>query len=314
MPLFMLLSALPFTAGCGTVGSERYGAMTRDKLSVEEENAELKASVAAQNEWKERVARFESRIRDLEAVNSPLVALCEKKEDFARPKAMQATAASGGGSEIPAVVRRCYAELDKRATETAKNISTAFDAEDPAATHLFSRLEDRILDESLELADLTLRAARQAAADRNLVMARLKALEECFTALRSLGANESVSLSHRQQRDLVETEDLVRIEYAGTLRSDCFPAIPHFIPIAIGEECLEALELMNTHLRTAGTLYASREAEKSEGIHADLQKDIVCKNELLIQGAPAQTKAASEKAAIQPATPVKADAAPAEAE
>ena len=122
---------------------------------------------------------------------------------------------------------------------------------------------------------------RAVGAGRSLVTARLKALNECFMALRNLSENKVFDLSFNQHRQLLEKADTIRVEYAKTLKTDFFPAIPHFVPMASGEDYLKGLENMSDYVAQASIFYANPNAKSSGAIATELGTDLKRKMDAL---------------------------------
>jgi hypothetical protein len=250
--------------------------------SLSDENAELRESVARQKEWRKDLIQYEDRVSRLDAILEPLAPLKEKNMELMATNAREGEEAGGGSlSEIFYLVQTAYSELDLQAANLAADINTSFNRDDFVQVYLYNNLEDKVVDITLEIAEIVLRRSNHMATDRRLVTARLKALNECFLAVRHLSENKVFDLSYNQRVQLLDQADAVRVEYAKTLKTDYFPAIPHFVPMASGEDYLKGLNKMTSYIEGASVFYGNNEGKRSLEIADELSKDLKRKRDVL---------------------------------
>ncbi len=273
--LMLAVAASLLLVGCEVVTSEKYQEMTRLRGAAERENEDLHAQVAMQHEWKGRFMRVEDAIQSLEGVMQPLAPLYGKNAQAMRNNEREGEEAGDGPTtEIFYLVQSAHAELDKHAAAVASDIANAFTESDFARGYLLGRLQDKVVEVSLDISETTLRQSNHQAVDRRLVTARLKALHESFLALRNLSQNQAFELSNKRHQAIIQKLDQLRGEYAKSLRADYFPQIPRFIPLASGEDYLKSLEEMNTFIAKYSVLYPNPKGEEARKIQADLKADL----------------------------------------
>jgi|SaaInlStandDraft_1057018.scaffolds.fasta_scaffold26719_2 hypothetical protein len=266
-------------SGCAVVTN------TGDEKSPEalaQENEELKTSASTTQEWRRNIIQFEDRISRLDAILEPLAPLKEKNMELMATNAREGEEAGGGAlSEIFYLVQTAYSELDLQAANVATDVNGAFSRDDFVQTYLYGLLEDKVVDVTLGVAEVVQRRSSHMATDRRLVTARLKALNECFLALKHLSENKVFDLSYRQRLNLLEKSDVIRVEYAKTLKTDFFPAIPHFVPLASGDDYLKGLDKMSSYIADASVLFVNANAARSGEITKELKADLKHKKDIL---------------------------------
>jgi hypothetical protein len=253
-----------------------------ENTNLSEENSELREKVAQQKEWRKDLIQYEDRIARLDALLEPLAPLKEKNMELMATNAREGEEAGGGAlSEIFYLVQTAYSELDLQAANLAADINATFTRDDFVQSYLYNNLEDKVVELTVEISEIVLRRSSHMATDRRLVTARLKALNECFLALQHLSENKVFDLSYNQRRDLLEQSDAMRVEYAKTLKTDYFPAIPHFVPMASGEDYLRGLQKMTSYIQEASVFYGNSAAKRSTDIEDELSADLKRKREIL---------------------------------
>jgi hypothetical protein len=269
--------------GCAIAPSnETVADVKQENNNLADENMDLRDSVARQKEWRKSLIQQEDRISRLDAILEPLAPLKQKNMALMATNAREKEEAGGGAlSEIFYLVQTAYSELDLQAANLASDINTSFSHDDFVQIYLYNLLEDKVVDLSTEIAEIVNRRSSHMATDRRLVTARLKALNECFQALRHLSENKVFDLSYNQRMVLLNKADGIRVEYAKTLKTDYFPAIPHFVPMASGEDYLKALDSMNQYVNEASVFYANNNAPRSAEISSELADDLTRKREAL---------------------------------
>lgn len=266
-------------SGCAVV-TDMNSEATPEELA--QENQELKASAVAQQEWRRKLIQFEDRISRLDAILEPLAPLKEKNMELMATNAREGEEAGGGAlSEIFYLVQTAYSELDLQAANVATDINSAFSRDDFVQSYLYDLLEDKVVEATLGVAEVVQRRSSHMATDRRLVTARLKALNECFLALKHLSENKVFDLSYRQRLNLLEKADIIRVEYAKTLKTDFFPAIPHFVPLASGEDYLKGLDKMSGYIGEASVFFPNTNSARSSEISKELTSDLKRKKDIL---------------------------------
>jgi hypothetical protein len=266
-------------SGCAVITDTGEG---NNPEELAQENQELKAAAVSQQEWRRNLIQFEDRISRLDAILEPLAPLKEKNMELMATNAREGEEAGGGAlSEIFYLVQTAYSELDLQAANAATDINGAFSRDDFVQSYLYSLLEDKVVDVTLNVAEVVQRRSSHMATDRRLVTARLKALNECFLALKHLSENKVFDLSYAQRLNLLEKADIIRVEYAKTLKTDFFPAIPHFVPLASGEDYLKGLDKMSSYIAEASVLYSNSNAARSGEINKELSADLKRKKDIL---------------------------------
>ena len=270
------------TTGCEVTTTFEAQKTEETTTSLSEENATLKEAVHSQKEWRRNLIHFEERVSRLDAILEPLAPLKEKNMELMATNAREGEEAGGGAlSEIFYLVQTAYSELDLQAGNLAGEINSAFSRDDFVQSYLYGLLEDKVVDITLEIAEITQRRSSHMATDRRLVTARLKALNECFLAVKNLGENKVFDLSYRQRLNLLEKADVLRVEYSKTLKTDFFPAIPHFVPMASGEDYLKGLAKMSSYITEASVFYGNPSASRASEIEAELKGDLKRKRDVL---------------------------------
>ena len=281
---FLPVAGLALAAtGCAIAPTnETVEEVKTENNSLTDENASLRESVARQKEWRKNLIQYEDRVSRLDAILEPLAPLKEKNMELMATNAREQEEAGGGAlSEIFYLVQTAYSELDLQAANLAADINTSFSRDDFVQVYLYNVLEDKVVDLTVEISETVNRRSSHMATDRRLVTARLKALNECFLALRHLSENKVFDLSYNQRSLLLEKADEIRVEYAKTLKTDFFPAIPHFVPMASGEDYLKGLDKMNKYLVEASVFYGNTNAKRSDEISGELSSDLKRKRDAL---------------------------------
>jgi hypothetical protein len=268
--------------GCSITTTDSVDSVKTDNSQLASENASLRETEQKHKEWRKGLIQFEDRISRLDALLEPLAPLKEKNMELMATNAREGEEAGGGSlSEIFYLVQTAYSELDLQAANLATDINSAFNRDDFVQVFLYNKLEDKVVDTTLEIAEIVNRRSSHMATDRRLVTARLKALNECFLALRNLSENKVFDLSYNQRIQLLDKADNIRVEYAKTLKTDFFPAIPHFVPLASGEDYLKGLENMSEYISKASVFYADPNAKRSTEIAGELGSDLKRKKDVL---------------------------------
>lgn len=272
------------TTGCAITSTtnETVEVVKTENTNLNDENAELRAAVQKQKAWRKDLIQYEDRVARLDAILEPLAPLKEKNMELMATNAREGEEAGGGAlSEIFYLVQTAYSELDLQAANLAADINTSFNRDDFVQVYLYNNLEDKVVDITLEVAEIVLRRSNHMATDRRLVTARLKALNECFLALRHLSENKVFDLSFNQRSQLLAKTDAIRVEYAKTLKTDYFPAIPHFVPMASGEDYLKGLTKMTSYINEASVFYGNNQGKRSAEIASELEADLKRKRDVL---------------------------------
>ncbi|MBF0197038.1 MAG: hypothetical protein HQL32_04980 [Planctomycetes bacterium] len=273
---------LVVSAGCQMTTSERVSTIDSENKTLVEQNEELLSAIEQNKEWRRNIIRYEDKVSRLESIVEPLAPLKEKNMELMATNAREGEEAGGGAlSEIFYLVQTAYSELDLQAANLANDINTSFNRDDFVQTYLYDQLEDQVVEITLDIAEVVTRRSTHMAIDRRLVVARLKALQECYSALRNLSENKVFDLSYRQRTQLLDKIDVVRVEYAKTLKTDYFPAIPHFVPMASGEDYLKSLEKMSAYIESASIFFADANKKRSGEIFSDLEADLKHKRDVL---------------------------------
>lgn len=267
-------------AGCVT--PEKYARVDGKKQSLQRENEELHTMVTSHKQWRQQLLRFEDRISRLEAIIEPLAPLKEKNMALMEANSRQGEEPGGGStSEIFYLVQTAYSELDVQAANIARDINNSFSRDDFIQAYLYDQLEDKVVQITLDIAETVVRRSSHMATDRRLVTSRLKSLHESFLALRDLSENKAFDLSYKQRSLLLHKVDDVRVEYAKTLKTDYFPAIPHFVPLASGEDYLKGLSKMGEYINIASVFYENPNTTKSSKIYEELSQSLQHKQSIL---------------------------------
>lgn len=284
MKSIFALTALVLVSGCEVVTTERHRETVRQKDAALNENEDLHGEVSQFRAWKSRVMQFENHISALDDVIGPIAPLAESNKELMEQNAREGEEVGGGSTgEVFYLVPSAYAELDKRAAALASGISNHFGESDLARSYLLKQLQDQVCDTTIGIADTTLRRSQHMATDRRLATARLKAINECFLALRNLSQSEIFDLSYAVKQTLIQKLDQLRAEYAKTLKSDFFPAIPHFVPLASGKDYLKVLADMNEYIVLASVFYNNPSKADSDKVRTELDADLTKKVNALKQ-------------------------------
>lgn len=284
-PKLALAASLLLSAGCSVVPSDRYSKLEHMQQTAEIENQVLQSKVKAYMEWRSHVDKFEQRIAALERIVDPLAPYMEKNMELMKENIREGEEAGGGSrTEIFYKVQSTFSDLDLQAGTLTNSITQEFDKDDFVREYLLEKLKDKVYDLHIEIAEIVLRRSGHMATDRRLVTARLKSLNESFMALRKLAQNQSYDLSYAQRYELLIKTDHVRVEYAKTLKTDYFPAIPHFIPLATGDDYLKNLSLMNEYVGLSSTFFSNPNGSVSSSIYEDLKSTLSEKKEALKTG------------------------------
>ena len=268
--------------GCDVTTTKTVETVKSDNSQLSAENAALREMEMKHREWRKSLIQFEDRIARLDALLEPLAPLKEKNMELMSTNAREGEEAGGGSlSEIFYLVQTAYSELDLQAANLATDINTAFNRDDFIQVYLYDKLQDKVVACTVEIAELVNRRSSHMATDRRLVTARLKALNECFMALRNLSENKVFDLSFNQRRQLLEKIDVLRVQYAKILKTDFFPAIPHFVPMASGEDYLKGLQLMSEYIAQASIFYANPNSKSSSDLATELGADLKRKMDAL---------------------------------
>jgi hypothetical protein len=278
----ILISAL-WLGGCAIAPSNETVSDVKKKINtLNEENETLRSSLVYHQEWKKELLQQEDRISRLEAILEPLAPLKQKNMELMATNARENEEVGGGAlSEIFYLVQTAYSELDLQAANLASDINTSFLQDDFVQVYLYGLLEDKVVELSIEIAEIVNRRSSHMATDRRIVTARVKALNECFQAIRHLSENKDFELSYQQRTLLLEKADDIRVEYAKTLKTDYFPAIPHFLPMVSGEDYLKVLNNMNQHIHLQSSFFINDNAANSKLIFEQLSKDLEKKRTVL---------------------------------
>lgn len=269
-------------AGCQVVTNDKYSSIRDDRDVLERENLSLRDEVAQNKEWRKNIIQYEDKINRLEAIIEPLAPLREKNMELMATNSREGEEAGGGSlSEIFYLVQTAFSELDMQAAGLANEINSSFNRDDFVQSYLYDLLEDKVVDLTLEIAEVVTRRSHHMATDRRLVTARLKGLNESFLALRNLSQNKSFDLTYSQRNRLLDKADNVRVEYAKTLKTDYFPAIPHFVPMASGEDYLKALDKMSSYITLASVFFDNPNGKKSIDTYEQLKQDLQHKRDIL---------------------------------
>lgn len=273
---------LVLSSGCAVVTNHKVASLEGNTMSMSEENALLKAELESNKAWRKNIIFFEDKVNRLENIVEPLAPLAEKNMELMATNAREGEEAGGGSlSEIFYLVQTAYSELDVQAANLANEINTSFSRDDFVQTYLYDMLEDKVVDITIEIAEVVNRRSNHMATDRRLVTARLKALNECFLALSNLSTNKAFDLSYNQRGRLLEKADIIRVEYAKTLKTDYFPAIPHFVPMATGEDYLKGLSKMTSYVEQQSVFYDDPNNKQSSDIFSGLKADLEHKRKVL---------------------------------
>ena len=278
----ILISAL-WLGGCAIAPSNETVSDVKKKInSLSEENETLRSSLAYHQDWKKELLQQEDRISRLDAILEPLAPLKRKNMELMATNARENEEVGGGAlSEIFYLVQTAFSELDLQAANLASDINTSFLQDDFVQVYLYGLLEDKVVELSIEIAEIVNRRSSHMATDRRLVTARVKALNECFQAIRHLAENKDFELSYQQRTLLLEKADDIRVEYAKTLKTDYFPAIPHFLPMVSGEDYLKVLNNMNQYIHLKSSFFKNDNAANSKLIFEQLTQDLDKKSQVL---------------------------------
>ena len=271
----MFYKVIPAALVLALVGCATPELSVSKRSSLQKENEELNTMVVSNRVWRQDLLKFEDRISRLESVVEPLAPLKEKNMALMEANAQQGEEAGGGSnSEIFYLVQTAYSELDMQAANVARDINTSFSRDDFIQTYLYGQLEDKVVQVTLDIGEIVVRRSGQMAADRRLVTARLKSLHESFLALKNLSENKAFDLSYKQRHLLLQKADDIRVEYAKTLKTDYFPAIPQFIPLASGEDYLTGLGKMNEYITQASVFYKNASGKTTDQDYKDLSASL----------------------------------------
>lgn len=278
----VLISAL-WLGGCAIAPSNETVSDVKKKIkTLSEENETLRASLVYHQDWKKELLQQEDRISRLDAILEPLAPIKRKNMELMATNAREDEEVGGGAlSEIFYLVQTAFSELDLQAANLASDINTSFVQDDFVQVYLYGLLEDKVVELSIEVAEIVNRRSSHMATDRRLVTARVKALNECFQAIRHLAENKDFELSYQQRTLLLEKADDIRVEYAKTLKTDYFPAIPHFLPMVSGEDYLKVLNNMNQYIQLKSLFFKNDNAANSKLIFEQLTLDLDKKSQIL---------------------------------
>ncbi len=277
-----VLGLLVIGSGCNVVSNKKVSTLETNSATLMDENAALRTKLEANQAWRKNIIFYEDKVNRLETIVEPLAPLTEKNMELMATNAREGEEAGGGAlSEVFYLVQTAYSELDVQAANVANAINSSFNRDDFVQTFLYDMLEDKVVDITISIAEVVNRRSNHMATDRRLVTARLKALNECFLALSNLSLNKAFDLSYNQRGRLLEKADEVRVEYAKTLKTDFFPAIPHFVPMATGEDYLKGLEKMTSFVTLSSVFYNDPNGKKSTDIFSNLRKDLQHKKDIL---------------------------------
>lgn len=271
--LFYLLGVATILSGCQVVdvASPNMSALQDDNTLLRKELEESRQELSHFRDLSKIMTQYEDRISRLETVVEPLTPIKENNMAVMANNTKSKEEAGGGAlSEVFYLVQTAYSELDTQAATLASQINDAFYREDYIQENLYEQLEDKVVEISLKIAEVTLRRSKHMAADRRLVTSRLKALNESFMALKNLSNNKVFDLSFNQHKNIFGKADAVRVEYAKILKTDFFPVIPQLVPLASGEEYLQVLENMNKSVAQASVLVPNKNGAES----ADIVKEL----------------------------------------
>jgi len=282
--LFYILGFAWMLSGCQMVGISSPDAtvMQDDNAMMRKELAQLRAETDHHRDIQKIMVQYEERIAHLEAVVEPLAPLKENNMAVIANNVKSEEEAGGGAlSEVFYLVQTAFSELDAQAASLTTLINDVFHKEEFIQENLYAKLEDKVVEVSLKIAEVTVRRSQHMAADRRLVTSRLKALNESFLALKNLAANQVFDLSFSQHKTIFDKADSIRVEYAKILKSDFFPVIPQLVPLASGEEYLNVLKGMNETLALTAILKADTNGSEGNGIYKELSAQLTKKTNAL---------------------------------
>lgn len=282
--LFYLFGLATILSGCQVVdvASPNMSALQDDNTLLRKELEETRGELSHYRDLSKIMTQYEDRVARLETVVEPLTPIKENNMAVMANNTKTKEEAGGGAlSEVFYLVQTAYSELDTQAASLASQINDAFYREDYIQENLYEQLEDKVVEISLKIAEVTLRRSQHMAADRRLVTSRLKALNESFMALQNLSNNKVFDLSFNQHKNIFAKADDIRVEYAKILKTDFFPVIPQLVPLASGEEYLKVLENMNTSVAQASVLVANKNGAESANIVKELTAQLKKKTNAL---------------------------------
>ena len=275
--LFYLLSLACVLIGCEVVklDSAKTADIQGENAILRKELEETRRDLSHFRDLNKIITQYEDRISRLETVAEPLTPIKENNMAVMANNAKGKEEAGGGAlSEVFYLVQTAYGELDAQAASLTSQINDAFYREDYIQENLYRKLEDKVVEISLKISEITVRRSQHMAADRRLVTSRLKALNESFMALENLASNKVFDLSLNQHKNIFNKADMIRIEYAKILKSDFFPVIPQLVPLASGEEYLTILKKMNSTIAVASVLVEDKNNKETQLIVNGLEKEL----------------------------------------
>ena len=193
-----------------------------ENILMRQEVKTLREELSHQKDLRKIMAQYEDRVARLEAVIEPLTPVKENN------MAVMANNKKNKRKLVVVHYRKYFTSFKQLMENWMFRLlawhlkSTTLFTEDFIQENLYSKLEDKVVDVSLKIAEITVRRSKHMAADRRLVTSRLKALNESFMALRNLADNKVFDLSINQHKNLFEKSDAIRIEYAKIFEDGLF--------------------------------------------------------------------------------------------